>query len=314
MNTSDEKSTRILPTREEVLRWREELERLKEEEAAMKARHAVEERAIRERRTMLNKFVEYGMALVDMDAQSEPEPISEGPSKPVVTLTRKKLKKPRARPARKRSKTWNATIKRIVASSGRGMTYREVKEEVAKTHLGETLRKTEKAFYGSIGKLSESDEIIKHHGRLYSPKAYHQFMQDVAAGRTIDTPAPSTSGSGESPNEIAIERFLEGCPDGATTSEVINSLLNKPPPDLAVTKNRNSIYNLLARQRKRGKLNRRGGKYYLPAKKVETPNSEESGAPKHRGDRSGAPSSSGNGEKAFSLVALPGASPAHPGE
>ena len=154
MNTTGDKSTSKLPTRQEVIGWQEELERLKEEEAAMKARHAVEERAIRERRTMLNKFVEYGMALVDMDAQSEPEPISEGPSKPVVTLTRKKLKKPRARPARKRSKTWNATIKRIVASSGRGMTYREVKEEVAKTHLGETLRKTEKAFYGSIGKLS----------------------------------------------------------------------------------------------------------------------------------------------------------------
>ncbi len=310
MNTSDEKSTRILPTREEVLRWQEELERLKEEEAAMKARHAAEERTIRERRTKLNKFVEYGMALVDMDAQSEPEPISEGPSKPVVTLTRKKLKKLRGRPARKRSKTWNATIKRIVVSSGRGMTYKEVKEEVAKTHLGETLRKTEKAFYGSIGKLSESDEIIKHHGRLYSPKAYHQFMQDVAAGRAIDTPAPSTSGSGESPNEIAIERFLGGCPDGATTSEILDNLLNNPPADLAVTKNRNSIYNLLVRQRKNGKLIRRGTRYYLPHQENEAPGSQEPSAPDHHGGGNGTSPSSGGSASA----ARPGATPAHPGE
>lgn len=46
----------------------------------------------------------------------------------------------------------------------------------------------------------------------------------------------------------------------------------------------------------------------------EAPGSDESGAPDHQGNGGGTLLSSGNGEAATSLVALPGASPAQPGE
>lgn len=307
--SATEKPAINLLARQEVLRWDEALERLKVEETDMKARHAAEERAIRDQRTKLTKLVEAGMALVDMDAQPELQAASEESAAPVVMPDQPKTKKQRTR---RGGKSWTATIKRIITKSGLGMTHSEVKAEVTKTHLGKTLQTTEKSFYGAIGRLSESGDIIKHKGRLYSPKAYHRFMKDVAAGIAVDTPAPSSAGSGVSPNEIAIKRFLESRPNGATTSDIVDNLLNSPPDDLAVTKNRNSIYNLLSRQRENKNLIRRGDRYYLPSQIGETPDSEESGAQDHNGNGDGTSSSSGNGVAA--PIAHPGASPAHPGE
>lgn len=280
----------------------------------MKARHAAEEKIARDRRSKLEKLVQYGMALVDMGALSEPQPATEitaatvsAPAKP-KTKTRKR----HARGPRRGGKTWTATIKRIVTKSGRGMTYAEVKAELKNTHLASTLIRTDKAFYTSIGKLSERGDIVKYHGRVYAPKVYQQFMKDVAAGRVIDEPATFMTGI-ESPNEIAIERFLKARPGGATTSEIVGSLLNDPPADLNVTKNRNSIYNLLKRQIDNGKLIRRGDRYYLPVPKAEAPGSEEPSAPDHKGDENGNPSLSGNGRLVPSL-AFPDAIPGQPGE
>ena len=46
----------------------------------------------------------------------------------------------------------------------------------------------------------------------------------------------------------------------------------------------------------------------------EAPGSDEPSAPDHHDDGGGTPSFSGNGASQHSLLALPGASPAHPGE
>jgi len=273
MTTISDKSTSTLPTRKDVIGWKEELERLKEEESAMKARHTAEEKVIRDRCTKLEKFVEYGMALAEMDAFPESKPVTEEVHK-VAPRPEPRLGTSSRR--RKGGKTWTATIKRIVAESDHPMTFSEVKDEVAKTHLGETLSRTDKAFYGGIAKLYERGDIIKHRGHLFFPKAFKQFMDDVNAGRVEDVSEPSGSYGGPSPNEIAIERFLENRPNGATTSEIVSNLLNNPPAGLEVTKNRNSIYNLLSRQGKSGKLIRRGDHYFLPCQENETPSENQS--------------------------------------
>ena len=280
----------------------------------MRARHAAEERAVRERRSKLEKFVEYGLALLELGVLPESQPAAP---KAALASSRGADQKPapkkqRTRGPRKGTRTWTATIKRIVVQAGSGMTYAELKAKLMTTHLAGTLRKTDKALYTSVGKLNERGDIVKHNGRLYSPKAFRRFMEDVAAGRAVDAPAPIVTG-GESPNEIAVDRFLKSLPDGATASEIVNSLLNNPPADLAVTKNKNSIYNLLSRHLKSEKLIRRGERYYLPTSKDEAPGSEEPSAPNHHDDESGTSASTGNGRLA-SLDAAPGAIPAHPGE
>lgn len=306
-----------LPTATDLLRWREELDRLIAEESEMKARHAAEAKAIKVHRTRLDRLIEAASAFVDVEAEitdqvSETDAAEPSATEPAEsTPLRAEPVRPRSR--RHRSKTWTATILKIVKTAGRGMTYNELKDQISKTHLGDTLKRTDKALYGGVGKLVEKKKIVKYKGRIYTPTAYRQFMDDVAAGRVADI--RSSTSSGESPNEIAIKRFLSSRPDGAAINEIVDSLLNDPPPDLAVTKNRNSIYNLLARQRARGKLIRRANRYYLPHQDSEAPGSKEPGAPDHHGGGNGISPSSGGNASSSSLAALPGAVPAHrPGE
>lgn len=302
--SKSERITLNLPTLDDVRLWEERLGRLKAEEAEMKARHAAEEKALKTKRTRLERLVAAASAFVEIIDEAEPETDSE--QRVVEVEATPAPGAPAARPGVRRGKaqTWTATIYKIIRKSGRGMSYSEVKDELGKTHLGDTLKRTEKAFYGGIGKLAEKKKIVKHNGRLYTRTIYRRFMEDVAAGRVAELPAPPIGGE-ESPNEIAVERFLSSRPDGATTVEIVDSLLINPPPDLAVTKNRNSIYNLLARHRKRGKLIRRGDRYYLPQQEGETPGPFEPSASYHYGNGNGAPSPTGNGEFGLS-AALPG--------
>lgn len=279
MTSRNESSSINLPTREDVLGWKEALDRLKVEESEMKARHAAEEKAIRNHRAKLDKLVEYGMQLVDLDAlPTEPTLVPELAPDPAPNLHEEKPAPTAIRMHRGRGKTWTATIKKAVIDGDRPMTYSEVKEAIGETHLGETLRRTDKAFYGGLSKLSGKGEIIKHRGHMFSPKAYQRFMDDVNAGRIEDFPDSPFSSSGPSPNEIAVERFLARRPGGATTVEIVNDLLTNPPEDLEVTTNRTSIYNLLNRHWRSGKLIRHGDRYSLPSAKNKAPDSEEPSA------------------------------------
>ena len=211
-----------------------------------------------------------------------------------------------------KGKTWTATILKIVEKAERGMTYHELKEEIGKTHLGDKLRQTDKAFYSGIWKLVIKGEIVRYRGRAFSPAAYDAFKDDVANGLVDDLPETGASGR-RSPNEIAIERFLASRGNGATTKEIVDGLANDPPSDLAVTKNRTTIYNLLSRYKKNNRLIERDGRYFLPSSSNETPGSNEPGATNHnRGGNGTSPSSGGRDQN--SLAALPGAIPAHPGE
>lgn len=250
----------------------------------MKARHAEEEARIKNKRTRLNKLIEAAAAFMDAMNDESPVEVDEKP----VAVNLPEVEKPQvpskseiARPATRRAgnQTWTATIHRVIQDEGRGLTYQELKEGLLKTHLGETLQRTDKAFYGGIAKLESRQMIIKHNGRLFSPSGYKRFMDDVAAGRVEDTPYVAASNSWQvSPNEEAVTRLLSRHPKGLTTSEIVESLLNDPPPDLAVTKNRNSLYNLLARERERGNLVKEGDTYSLPLPETESSGSDEEAA------------------------------------
>lgn len=307
----------------DVERWRIELGRIIEEENEMKARHAAEEKAIKAKRTKLEKLVSAAEDFVSITAEANDrametdgeveasiETVDSGASAEPLP------RKAKVHPRRKRGKSWTATILRLVNAADRRLSYTELKNEVSKTHLGPTLEKTDRAFYGGVGKLERRGLVVRHKGWVFSTKAYGQFMKDVAAGKIDDDPAPTfITRERRSDNVVAIERFLATRPNGATTGEIVRSLLTNPPDDLVVTNNRNSIYNLLKRQREDGKLIRRGDRHYLPRQNDEAPDSSKSSAPNNHGNGSGTLFSSGNDGSVRSLIAAsPGAIPAQPGE
>lgn len=310
---SYETSRASYPTPDDVRHWEAELEQLKAEEAEMKARHAQEEARIKAKRTRLHKLIEAATGFIDIFGDSVPATTTRPKPEPVtVTPPPQRRASAKKTPRRAGTKTWTATIAKIVRSAARPLTYAEIRDELGKTHLAETLARTDKAFYGALYKLEGRGNIIKYNGRIFSPAAHLKFMADVKAGRVEDIPYVSSSWQ-ESPNEIAIHRLLAANPDGLTTRQITDSLLSNPPPDLKVTKNRNSLYNLLARERDRGNLEVRDGKYFLPRKKSEPSDSKEPDGSRSHGEGSGSPSSSGGNGADSSFAAHPGAILAHPG-
>ena len=272
-------STPSFPTPADLRNWQAQLEQLVTEENEMKARHAKEEARIKTKRTRLNRLIEAAAAFVD--AMGDENPVDEQVPTP-APLEKEKMEAPikgrSMKPATRRvgNQTWTATIQRVVHDAGRGLTYPELRESLTKTHLGEVLERTDKAFYGGVGKLEAQGRIVKHNGRLYSPSVYKRFMADGAAGRAEDTPYQAMSSSWQvSPNEEAVRRLLQEHSEGLTTGEIVESLLNNPPSDLAVTKNRNSLYNLLARERERGNLVKVGERYFLSPPERKSSGSDE---------------------------------------
>jgi hypothetical protein len=157
--------------------------------------------------------------------------------------------------------TWTATIQEILEKAGRGLTYEELKAEVLKTHLGEKLQRTDKSFYGAIGKLADGKHLVRHKGRLFAAAAHVQFMKDVAAGKVADTPAPLAGH--KSPMTAAVKEFLKTREFGAISSEIVHELKKNPEFVPTLEKNKTHIYNILSRLISREELFKKGERYLL---------------------------------------------------
>ena len=297
------------PTIEDVHRWETQLASLRAEEAEMKARHEAEEAGLRTKVDRLGNLIAAAAAFVEVGLETAQSSTQTKRPEEAHVETMSAAKTGHRQP---RGKTWTATILKVLEKAEHGMTYHELKEEIGKTHLSGRLRETEKAFYSGIWKLNARGKVIRHRGRVFLPTAYENFKTAVNIGLVDDLPETRAPGR-RSPNEIAVERFLASRPNGATTREIVDGLVNDPPSDLEVTKNRTSIYNLLSRHKKNKMLIERDGRYFLPSSSNETPGSNEPGVTNNHGGGNGTSPSSG-GRDQNSLTALPGAIPAHLGE
>jgi hypothetical protein len=157
--------------------------------------------------------------------------------------------------------TWTSTIKDVLDQIGFGLTHKDLRAEIMKTPLGPKLQASEKSFYGAIGKLAAANHLVRHHGRLYGAEAYQQFLNDVAAGKVIDNPAPSPGQ--RSPMGEAIKEFLTTRDFGAISSEIVREMSKTPVFEAAIRKNPTHIYNVLRRLMQRGEVTKKGERYLL---------------------------------------------------
>lgn len=279
-----------------------QMERLEVQEARLK----------RERLELARRLIAAGQALGGADLDAEPtqraKPKQRAKKRPRQVAS---IASPRVGGRRPSDESWTATMLKILERAGSPMTYGELKAEVAKTHLGPKLERTDKSLYGGVGKLETKKLVVRHNGRIFLPKAYEQFRRDVEAGIVRDKPmeqSPRTT----SPVKEALLRLLKARPDGMRPAEIMGALESFPELELSTKNSKTAVYNLIGRLVKRGEISKGNGVYWL-ADKNEAPDAFASGAPKHNGGGSGNPSSSGNGGL-HSLAAAPGAIPAHSGE
>jgi hypothetical protein len=235
--------TRLPSNPEKLLK---EHKRLKAREAAIK----------RQRLALAKKLIAAGQEMGGSDLDVETLA-----SRKVRHIARRKprMGRPKAvRVGRRSSETsWTATMLDILTSANRMMSYAELKAEMAKTHLGPKLARTEKSFYGSFLKLEERDQAMRHGGRIGTIKAYKQFLSDVEAGLVKDEPIPNRGGNRKSPAKEAIFEVLQER-DGATPGELVAALTERL--DLKTKTSKNAVYNLISRLVRRDELVRTGDK------------------------------------------------------
>jgi len=180
---------------------------------------------------------------------------------------------------RRHAKGWPKTIVDLLADFPHGATRAELRDAVAKTHLGPRLQETNAAFYGSIDKLKSRGAIMDHEGRLFLPFLLKRYLQDVQAGRTAELPPakpPIRSASAD-----LVRDFIRR--NGRAESHELVEMLASHP--LSGINNRNSVYNLLARMVDKGQLKKVGNTYSLPSNEngeaFASPDTDQGGNPDH---------------------------------
>ncbi len=143
-----------------------------------------------------------------------------------------------------------------------------MRAEVGKTVLSKKLEKTDKSFYGAIGKLAEKGTLKKHNGWLFSAPFYAEFVKDVDAGRAVDERAPNQNSAHQSPFGDAIKAFMGSRTAGATSAEIIQELRKTPEFLDTIERHKTHTYNVLSRLVEQGELVKGGGKYFRAPNKL----------------------------------------------
>jgi hypothetical protein len=161
--------------------------------------------------------------------------------------------------------TWTGFIENYVNSVNRPVDYAELREAISNSVLGPKLEKSDKSFYGAIGKLVDGHRLVKDDGWVFAVAAYNDYKRKVAKGEIEPLPPSSSEQHGRgSRHGDEIKRFLRKQPEGASGKAIIEHMLGIEEFREAVQKNNTSVYNVLSRLVKRGEIRKIGTTYYHP--------------------------------------------------
>jgi len=258
----------MMPTAKDIARWE-----------ASKASIQAKIKALSAQSDQLDALIAAAAPLIPAVPEQPPKPAPARRIKARKT-TRRKAKRPKKStpeqpqlplPGRKSrgEGTWTGVIHNILAKAGRGLTHAELRAEIAKTALADRLEKSDKGFYGGIGKLADQNPpaLAKYKGRLFYPPTYEKFMADVAAGKAADLEDIPQIGNA-SPFRDAIMDLMRStfADNGATSAEIIAALKQNPALIGTVQRHPTHTYNVLARLLDHGELTKWNEKYFLGPK------------------------------------------------
>jgi len=189
--------------------------------------------------------------------------------------------------------TWTACVRNVVLASEQAMTYSQVKDALKDSDVAPLLARSDKAFYGALGKLEADGVVIRYKGHVFSPAVYQRFKADLDAGRVRDLKFPNPAH--HSPMGEAIVEILKGRTTGADSGNIKWQLAKTKFAD-DLKRNPTHIYNVLSRLVNQGILSKnRDGQYrYVPVKD-EAPSGNSPEGASNSSDEGGA--SSGNGQQ-----------------
>jgi hypothetical protein len=188
-----------------------------------------------------------------------PEPVAEPSPIPASAALPMVLSAERRRPPT--AMKWADVVLEGVSAADLGLTYAEMRKFASKSSLGERLEQSDKGYHNAIGRLARSGEIIREHGRLFTPDAYKRFMKAVEAGEATTTVVQPMA---YSPMGEAILNIVAAQPGALNGKGVITELRRNPEFNAALTPHETGAYNIIARLVRRKHLARRDDGTLLP--------------------------------------------------
>lgn len=132
-----------------------------------------------------------------------------------------------------------------------GATYDDIREAILKSPLADKYRKSDKGFYTSLAKLKHRGELVDHNGYVFTPANLEVYLRKVAAGLKPDKARDPGSEKRDSPVYHLVLDTIARTP-GLIAKDVIARIRNRDERAKALTENENSVYNAIARLKKRG--------------------------------------------------------------
>lgn len=267
----------VVLTLEQIELWRGDVRRFDDEISRLQA----------ERDSRL-KLIEAGEVLL-----AALPVLSVSQSRPSAVVQQEEAAPPEKQVRRKRRYgwlTWHDVIVAAVARADMGLTYAELRGEVSKSELGHKLDESDKGYHNALSRAAAGGEIVKDHGRVFTPEAFKRFMEAVEAGDASTTvPQPII----HSPMGEAILSIVAKCPGELNGKGVIRELRKDPEFNAALTPHETGAYNIIARLVRRGQIVRRDDGLLTPGKnfppemrpaqnKIEAPSGNAAGASKER--------------------------------
>jgi hypothetical protein len=182
--------------------------------------------------------------------------ISEGPASVALPMA--------LPPKRRRSRTgetWSDVVLEGVSAADLGLTYAEMRDFASESSLGKKLEQSDKGYHNAIGRLARSGEIVRQHGRLFTPDAYKRFLEAVDRGEATTTVAQPMA---YSPMGEAILNIVAAHPGELNGKLVITELRRDPEHNATLTPHETGAYNIIARLVRRKHLARRDDGTLLP--------------------------------------------------
>ncbi|MFB0873320.1 MULTISPECIES: hypothetical protein [unclassified Sphingobium] len=159
--------------------------------------------------------------------------------------------------------TWRDVILAAVEPAEMGLTYAELRAAVRESELGPQLEASEKGYHNAISRCARDEEVVRDHGRVFTPAAFKRFMAAVEAGEVSTTvPQPMAY----SPMGEAILDIVAARPGQLNGKGIIGELRKDTEFNATLTPHETSAYNIIARLVRRGQIVRRDDGTILPGR------------------------------------------------
>lgn len=151
--------------------------------------------------------------------------------------------------------TWSDEMRRVLGLQTTGISYPDLLAEISKSALGTTRSKGDKGFYQAVKRLTESGEVVKNNGLLFSKELAEEMAKK---GMPLPRRVVGRGGSG-----TIVLGILHDNPQGLSAPEIKEKAATHPEAPDSIRVHKHYIYNVLGNLVDDGLITRNEGKYQL---------------------------------------------------